>query len=202
LYHVDDPVKTKEELVSGLAELVEIASTVVSQQNGPGDDVLSNSDCSESEESEIECETTSFTDDDDILGALDTYTMSLMDLRPLLEQSLRDIFKPSARGAGVLPPEFQVTESARSYVLQVHDKFREAKSALVERLGEANWQRYMRIKAMMAATANKEHPGGVAPENVPKSTFRPVSLFMIRAWALPCQAGLNTRLRMRRTLPS
>jgi hypothetical protein len=160
---------------------VEIASTVVSQQNGLGDDVLSNLDGSESEESEIECEATSFNDDDDILGALDTYTMSLMDLRPVLEQSLRDISKPSARGAGVLPPEFRVTESARPYVLQVHDKFREAKSALVERLGEANWQRYMRIKAMMAATANKEHPEGVAPENVipevPKSTFRPVSLF-------------------------
>lgn len=181
LYHTYDPVQTKEGLVSDLTDLIEDAYAVVSQQTGPGDDELSDSDGSESEESESECKTADFNNEDDILDALDTYTTSLMDLRPILEQSLSDSSKPSTKRASIPPPEFHVTESARPYVLQVHDKYREAKSALVERLGEANWQRYVRIKAMMEAAANRVTSVRAAPETIipeiPKSTFRPISLF-------------------------
>jgi hypothetical protein len=181
ILHIHDPVRSNEKLVSELTKLVENAYVVVSHQSVPGDDELSTSEGSESEASESECRTTESEKEDDVLGALDAYTTSLMDLRPVLEQSLNDLSQPFAKRAGVLPTKFQVTESARPYVLQVHDKYREAESALVERLGEANWQRYVRIKAMMAAAMTREYPELVVPENViseiPKSTFQPVSLF-------------------------
>lgn len=41
---------------------------------------------------------------------------------------------------------FHVTDSARQYVMQIRDKYRKAPTALVERLGEANWQRFVRIR--------------------------------------------------------
>jgi hypothetical protein len=172
MYHVQNAhdIKTKALLVQGLAEVVE-----------HGDDLLSDPESSEDEASDAESEIRSFRSDDDLLSALDSFTTSLMDIRPVLEESLRDLSRPPTRKAGIPLPNFQVTESARPYVLQVHDKFREADSALVERLGEANWQRYMRIKAVMAANVSSDNPldttfGHIARE-VPKSTFRPVSLF-------------------------
>lgn len=41
---------------------------------------------------------------------------------------------------------FHVTDSARQYVMQIRDKYRDAPTILVERLGEANWQRFVRIR--------------------------------------------------------
>lgn len=41
---------------------------------------------------------------------------------------------------------FHVTDSARQYVMQIRDKYRNAPTTLVERLGEANWQRFVRIR--------------------------------------------------------
>lgn len=41
---------------------------------------------------------------------------------------------------------FHVTDSARQYVMQIRDKYRNALTTLVERLGEANWQRFLRIR--------------------------------------------------------
>jgi hypothetical protein len=178
LYYAYDPVWTKEEIVAGLSELMESTSAVVSLQNEPGEEIRSGSESSESEESEAEF-VPAAQNERYILDALDTYTASLMDLRPMLEQSLGDTLVPKAKRAGSKPPTFHVTDSARPYVLQVHDKFRQANSALVERLGESNWQRHIRLKELAAAAENLVE--GTIPQVVvteaPKSAFQPLSRF-------------------------
>jgi hypothetical protein len=101
----------------------------------------------------------------------------LMDLSPTMEQIVKDSNlageDPMTGPQGIT---FHVTESARQYVLQVHDKFRDAPKALVERLGEANWQRFVRIRASMRrqeqqGAENKQEPVAA------KSAFAPISKF-------------------------
>jgi hypothetical protein len=122
---------------------------------------------------------------DNFLHALDTNTRLLLYLCPSLDQAFRDVQRQPQQRASLRPPmAFHVTEAARSYVLQVHDKFREADMHLVERLGEANWQRYERLRAVKSEVeepiANSGH------SEPPKSVFQPLSLFQ--------DSGLGTSL--------
>ena len=114
--HVNDPARIRKEVFSGLADLVESASLVLSHRDEPGDDAHSDSENSESEDNESEYEICVSSEDDNFVDALNAYTTSLMDLRPTLEQSLSDISKSSLRRTIDLPT-FKVTEAARPYVM-------------------------------------------------------------------------------------
>jgi hypothetical protein len=78
---------------------------------------------------------------------LNNSILCLTDLIPTLEEGLREVDL-----AGRIQEDqadaiiFHVTEAAKQFVLQVHDKFRKADTGLIERLGEANWQRFTRIR--------------------------------------------------------
>jgi hypothetical protein len=101
----------------------------------------------------------------------------LTDLSPTMERVLKDSNlageDPIAGPQGVA---FHVTEAAKQYVLHVHDKFRNAPKALVERLGEANWQRFVRIRASMQKQEQELAEGKQEPV-VAKSAFAPISKF-------------------------
>jgi len=76
-----------------------------------------------------------------------TLVTCLMDLSPSLEQLLRE--NDRLKSDKKLETGFaglHVSEPARRYVYQIHDKFQYADRTLVERLGEANWQRFTRIR--------------------------------------------------------
>ena len=94
------------------------------------------------------------------LQSLKTHVGLLMDLCPTLEQAYRD--QHSER-----PPRsnrvttFHVTPAAIPYVQLVRDKFPLADSLLIERLGEANWQRHQRLRYA----------------EISECQFQPVSLF-------------------------
>lgn len=103
-----------------------------------------------------------------------SFSECLMDLLPGLERSSRvhqhtpmDYIDPS--------PVFQVSEPASPFVSLVLDRFRKASPRLAQRLGEANWQRYVRIRARMGANDGDllAHTEPV----IPCSVFNPVSLF-------------------------
>lgn len=75
---------------------------------------------------------------------------ALVDLVPTLQGLLREetqAIGEQHRRTGITT--FYVTDSARQYVMQIRDKFPRASPTLVERLGEANWQRYVRIRQQM-----------------------------------------------------
>jgi hypothetical protein len=108
---------------------------------------------------------------DAIAADLRFYNHRLMDLMPSIERTAvqpAQLQGPNDHSA--LSP-FQMSEPAHAYVIKVADKFPDAESKLVERLGEANWQRHVRIRQSSGGTAE------IVPAEVPKSVFVPVSMF-------------------------
>ncbi|MCJ1402972.1 hypothetical protein MMC11_006194 [Xylographa trunciseda] len=117
---------------------------------------------------------------------LECHIECLMDLVPTMEQSLARL-----RSGGIQAPTstrvpFLVSDLALPWVQNVSDKFGSADQALIERLGEANWQRYMTLRArteQMVQSLDIEE--GVAEDfpvvqifqTVPHSVFKPHSLF-------------------------
>ncbi len=69
--------------------------------------------------------------------------------------------------------EFHVSGPARTYILNIRDRFLEADSQLVERLGEANWQRHVALSGLPMQADCSDVP----VEEAAKSVFLPVSLF-------------------------
>lgn len=83
------------------------------------------------------------------LCQLNSHVTSLMDLLPTLHHCctiksfpMSEICQSKPRVQSELP--FAV----RPYVLQIHDKFKLIDDALANRLGEANWQRYLQLQAL------------------------------------------------------
>lgn len=69
---------------------------------------------------------------------------------------------------------FQVSEPASPFVSLVLDRFRKASPWLAQRLGEANWQRYVRIRAQTRASHEDD---ALADSVVPISVFNFDSMF-------------------------
>lgn len=133
----------------------------------------SEEDTTESEDSDVQTSATNLRNKrifhNRCLQPLAHYVGILMELCPTLEA----IYKLRHQ-AGARQPQYQpisVTTAARPFVSNIRDKFPLATQDLINRLGEANWQRYGRLR-----TAEVTAPNTVAIE-APKSLFRPVSLF-------------------------
>ena len=96
----------------------------------------------------------------------------LMELSPTLEASYK--FRHQTRVKRSRPP-ISVTNAATIYVGNVRDKFPRAAQELVDRLGEANWQRHERLRNVQVPELQE----ALAPVavDIPKSLFQPVSLF-------------------------
>lgn len=74
-------------------------------------------------------------------------TQCLNDLGPCLEQNIE--FVESRHDASPAPVIFSVSDPARIYVSHVREKHPKASETLVERLGEASWQRHVRVRKRM-----------------------------------------------------
>jgi hypothetical protein len=97
-----------------------------------------------------------------------------MDLLPSMEDTLIFADQVNDKDQASSPLEFHVSGPSRTYILNVYDRFSNANPRLVERLGEANWQRHIALRNRLTKQAE-----GVttAIEEAPKSIFNPVSLF-------------------------
>lgn len=75
----------------------------------------------------------------------DSVTM-LMDLSPAIEDvlALQNFLDAKDRPATV---DIKVTEAAQVWVARIAENFESASDTIVQRLGEANWQRYCRLRA-------------------------------------------------------
>lgn len=167
--------KARWTLVNPLRELLSKAAVILSVDE-PSSSI-----------SESDSDSASETEDDESQGtavagirSLQLYSKLLMDLCPTLEQA----FYARQHGAGRNDPasgltSFKVTESALPWVSQVYEKFRTADNGLLERLGEANWQRFVRIRALSSNSA-------AAQESVeePKTIFKPSTVHTFRDSAL------------------
>ena len=121
-------------------------------------------------------------DDDDttnIVDELRLQTQWLTQLGPVLEQNLISAQKPRIQASLPATVPFSVSGPAEVYVSLVREKYKLAQDKLVERLGEANWQRHISVRKSMEASANvvEETTAPVESSAVAKSVFRPYSTF-------------------------
>ncbi|MCJ1379558.1 hypothetical protein MMC17_002659 [Xylographa soralifera] len=110
----------------------------------------------------------------------------LMDLIPTMEQSLAHLQFGGIKTEISSRVPFSVSELALPWVQNVSDKFTSADNTLVERLGEANWQRYMTLRARTEQKHQYLDINEVVANNIPaaqifqrapQSIFKPLSLF-------------------------
>ena len=120
-------------------------------------------------------------DDEEPLDALNSLLGCLMDLLPALEENYAQIQLPQIKHTSQSAPVFSVSSAALPFVRNIAEKFREADHSLVERLGEANWQRFVRIRAWMddSPRFTRDLPLREVFEEdaAPMSLFEPQSLF-------------------------
>lgn len=108
------------------------------------------------------------------LDHLTAYVDLLMDLCPTLELRYNDMHQSNFQETSQRQLEhISVTPSAIPYVINVRDKFPRASQELVERLGEANWQRHERLRAIQAGGPSIE----LSAMCDSSSIFQPVSMF-------------------------
>ena len=103
-------------------------------------------------------------------------TACLMELVPTLEQSLPRVGKPARSAFLTPPPAFRVSEPAFTYVRNICDKFPQADIELIERLGEANWQRHVKVRNRIDQVANDDLVESKAFVVTPFSEFRDSAL--------------------------
>jgi hypothetical protein len=117
-----------------------------------------------------------------LLSRIYNYVTCLMDLTPTLQQVMeeKDVSLEISTGASDIAT-FHVSEAARQYVLRIVDKYKLADRSLVERLGEANWQRYRRIQRQIQNTReaydDDDDDDDREIDQTTKSTFVPLSRF-------------------------
>lgn len=120
--------------------------------------------------------------DEDVMGGqsfnfsfvqdIASFSECLMDLLPGLERSSK-VHQQTPMLCIDPSTAFQVSEPASPFVSLVLERFRKASPRLAQRLGEANWQRYVRIRAQTGAI----HEDDARLDSVtPISVFNPVSL--------------------------
>lgn len=107
---------------------------------------------------------------EDALDLIHSFIQCLMQLLPVIERFARHTAKAKPVHYGQDVHVFEVSEPALSYVRNIRDRFSAADEKLATRLGEANWQRYQRIRAVI------EKPEVVVSGQA-KSLFRPATDF-------------------------
>ena len=98
----------------------------------------------------------SSSDDDDphnTLEELEFSTRRLIELGPTLHQNIYYVEKARLQCSHPTAVPFAVSEPAWIYVSHVREKFNQAQPRLIERLGEANWQRHRDVRRRMDAIA-------------------------------------------------
>lgn len=85
----------------------------------------------------------------DTLEDLCFTTTCLTELGPSLEQNLTNAENSRAQHSFFTSVPFSVSGPAAIYVSLVREKFKQAHYKLVERLGEANWQRHKNVREKM-----------------------------------------------------
>lgn len=108
----------------------------------------------------------------DITEDIDFTVRCLTELGPSLAQNLQHAENARDQHLCLTGVPFSVSGPAKIYVSLVREKFKKAPYRLVERLGEANWQRHMDIREKRESTEKFTSKTGIAC-----SVFRPYSDF-------------------------
>jgi len=110
---------------------------------------------------------------------LNSRVQMLLDLVPTLEATLAHLERPQTQIAHTKHESFHASGPAETYITLLRDKFPEADRRLVERLGEANWQRHINIrKRLEQIDGSAESSSTAVPTDFTAgSIFQPQTLF-------------------------
>ena len=131
------------------------------------DDESSSSEASDLDDSAQESSST-------LCNKVDFDIRCLMELSATLRQNISFYMGTDERISPQTTIAFSVSDPARSYVALIQEKFKQADANLVQRLGEANWQRHIRVRQQTAQETDDEEPVHVEE---PISVFKPHSTF-------------------------
>jgi hypothetical protein len=106
---------------------------------------------------------------------LGKHIFSLMELVPSMENTLAQI-KGKISAPNAPRVDFTVSEPAWPYVSNVRDKFRKADPKLIERLGQANWERHTKMTERLDEHTDVYSKVTQGIDEA-KSIFTPSSLF-------------------------
>ncbi|KAL5330466.1 hypothetical protein ACEPPN_003994 [Leptodophora sp. 'Broadleaf-Isolate-01'] len=112
----------------------------------------------------------------------------LTDTVPSMERTLSYIAKWQKDQQAVACIDFQISGPARIYARKVHGQYSKANTRLVERLGEANWQRHTALRS--GRLSEEQATATITGAGVPKSLFTPAS--MLHDSGLGSSVGLQT----------
>lgn len=134
-------------------ELQELGSLIEKSETIFSDDISTNESVGNEEDDNISdsCKSTA-----DIDEALKSRVQLAMDLVPSLESTLSQIERLAGQSAYTTNEPFHASKPAQVYISLVRDKFPEADKELIERLGEANWQRHINIRRRLERIDDKE----------------------------------------------
>ena len=93
-----------------------------------------------------------------LIKDIQSRTQCLMDLVPTLEINLALAGKERRRVLHATQNPFLISEPAHVYISLVREKYKEADDKLVERLGEANWQRHVNVRRNMDEISTSLEP--------------------------------------------
>ena len=130
---------------SELSSLIEQAQAIIS---GPNGDDLPNAD-EWGDEDDSDPESTSIQEEAEFCEDVEFNTRCLMQLVPALEQNILSSQKPRVPLDRPTSQAFSVSEPASTYISLAQQRFQDADLKLVQRLGEANWQRHVRLRTKL-----------------------------------------------------
>ena len=130
---------------SELSSLVEQAEVILSGTSG--DEVLNAN--SGDDEDDSDSESTSTQEEAEFCEDVEFHTRCLMQLVPALEQNIVSSRKPRIPLDRPNLQTFSVSEPASTYISLAQERFQEGDLKLVQRLGEANWQRHVRLRTKL-----------------------------------------------------
>lgn len=118
----------------------------------------------------------------DLSEDLNSRVQMLLDFIPTLEATLAHVTRPQDQSSRIVNESFHASGPAQIYINLLRDRFPEADKKLVERLGEANWQRHMNIRKRIDQIDGSVELASTPVPTVPTkitagSIFRPQTLF-------------------------
>jgi hypothetical protein len=108
---------------------------------------------------------------------LTTYTECLMELCETMVRDGVRIMSTRIEYSGLVIEPFRVSEPADFFVRHVGDKFPKADVNLVQRMGQANWERRERIREQMDVASRTDQVYVNEDPAIAQSVFKPTSLF-------------------------
>ena len=157
-----------------LASLLEQSEIIVSDE----DTRASQHAGDESDQSDSDSEGSSY-GEESLYEKIQFGIARLMELAPTLQRNIARGEKARVQRILSSAQPFRVSEPAEIYVSMAREKFKKADLKLIQRLGQANWQRHGRIRDMMFRSEDsvEEKPVPHAILTTDHSTFRPPPTF-------------------------